>query len=413
MDKKYFCDKVQKVGVVGAGVSGLSIAIFLKQKGKAIKVTDNSTFVPEDKKEKLEKTGAELEFGEHASSFLKDTDLIVFSPGVDAEEFKRNYLKGLAIPCVGEVEFAYWFCESDNIIGITGTNGKTTTTYLIGEILKKHTRKKVYVVGNIGVPFSSVVDRVNKDDIIVIELSSFQLEMMFSFRPRIACMLNLSEDHLDRYPSTGEYFKAKKRIFLNQDSSCYAFFPRELEDGLSGVRAIRCYIEGDNSRSAVKKIVELYGVGESKVDVFYRSFKGLPHRLEYVGSKNNIEFVNDSKSTTVSSTVYALKKTKLPIVLIAGGKDKGLDYTGIKIFLDKVEKIILIGQAKGKIKESLDGCIDIVEKNTLKAAVNYVYNLDGFKGTVLFSPMCSSFDMFDNYKERGKVFKKAVRELSS
>ena len=353
----------------------------------------------------------EFETGQHSQSFLKGSDLIVLSPGVDTEKFKRGYLRSQAVPCVGEIEFAYWVCRSRDIIAITGTNGKTSTATIVGDLLKTYTQEEVHVLGNIGSPFAGSVRTVKEGDHVVLEVSSFQLETIETFRPRIACLLNLTQDHLDRYPDMASYFEAKKRIFRNQTPDDFAIFPRELQESLGPIKAKELPVEEEDNSAFIKQIVGVYGIPAKSVDDYFKSFKGLHHRLEFVDERGKVRFINDSKATNVSSTIFALKKIKSPVILIAGGLDKGIDYSKLAPFLSRVREIILIGQAKEKIRKDLQDKAVLAEAASLEEAVRLAYRKARPGDTVLLSPMCASFDMFTDYKERGEVFKSTVHAL--
>lgn len=411
-NKKKYLESLKTITVVGAGVSGISLVSLVKKLGKKAKLTEKASDLAQDKKEALKSQDIPLELGCHTRDFLKDSDLIVLSPGVDVEFFKNEYLSSLDIPCVGEIEFSYWFCKNKNLIAITGTNGKTSTTHIIGNILAQNTKHKVYILGNIGEPFCSQVLSIQEDDYVVLEISSFQLETILTFKPYISCLLNLSEDHLDRYPDLEGYFEIKKQIFVNQDSSCFALFPDSLKMQLKGIKAKKIIIEDEDNISFIKKAVSLLGVSEDVVDSYLKDFKGFPHRLEYISEKNGVSFINDSKATNVQATAYALRKIKQPLLLIAGGRDKGLDYSFIKPYLGNVKSMFLIGEAKAKIKAVLQDFVPITECTSLEDAVSLAYGQAERKDAVLLSPMCASFDMFRDYKERGDVFKQVVHKLS-
>jgi len=412
LTEKYdFIRSIGTVCIVGAGLSGVSAAALAKKLGKKIKVTDADKDLSEERLKTLRATGAQLQIGSHTRQFLEGSDLIILSPGVDTEYFLERYTSGLDIPCVGEIEFSYWFCKSKDLIAVTGTNGKTTTAYLLGEILKKHLKRGVHVLGNIGSPFSSRVLDIKEDDVAVLETSSFQLERVFAFNPHIACLLNFSEDHLDRYPDVASYFQAKKNIFTNQDSLNYALFPRTLQDKIGKLKAQKIAVADGDSASFIKEVLNLYGLQKDLVDDYMKNFKGLAHRLETVATKRQVTFINDSKATNVSATAHALGRMKHPVILIAGGKDKGLDYSLIRPYLGRVRKIILIGEAKERIIKDLQGCVGSEECDCIEEAVSSAFKQAESGDTVLLSPMCSSFDMFKDYKERGNAFKEAVNKL--
>ncbi len=406
-----FLSRIKSIGIVGAGESGLSLARLAKRLGKRVKLTEINRNLSSQTLKYLKELGIELELGLHTQTFLKDLDLLLLSPGVDTNYFCKNYLQDLNLPCIGEVEFSYWLCQSKNIIAITGTNGKTTTTFIVGELLKNLADREVYVLGNIGRPFSSEVLNIKEQDIVVLEISSFQLETIYSFKPFIGSLLNFSQDHLDRYPDLESYFLAKKRIFMNQDSWDYALFPRQLKEKLRDIKAKKISIEAQDNIPFIEKILEILKIEPEKLHSFLEEFKGLPHRLEFVAEKRGVKFINDSKATNVSSTAFALRVLKDRILLLAGGKDKGLDYSLIRPYLGGVRKVFLFGEAKEKIKNALEGVVFLEEAKNLEEALFLAYKSAQENDIILLSPMCSSFDMFKDYKERGEVFKRLVYEL--
>jgi UDP-N-acetylmuramoylalanine--D-glutamate ligase len=351
--KDDFLKSIERIAIVGAGLSGIASAKLAKSLGKEVKVTEKNQDISKDSLKILKSLSAELEIGLHSKKFLSDVDLIVLSPGVETRDFVSKYIQGTNKPYVGEIEFSYWFCKSKDIIGVTGTNGKTTTTYVLADILKKNTKRQVHVLGNIGSAFASSVLDIEAEDIVVLEISSFQLETIHAFKPHLACLLNLTQDHLDRYPDMKAYFEAKKRIFLNQESSDFAVFGLSLKDKLRDTQATKLIVEDEDNVSFIKKVAGVYNISESCVDIYFKEFKGLSHRLEFVDKRREVTFINDSKATNVSSTIFALKKVKGPVILIAGGLDKGLDYSLVLPYLDKVKEIVLIGKARGKIKRDL------------------------------------------------------------
>jgi len=411
-------DSFKTVCVVGLGRSGLYIVKLLKKVGKKVKVTEkreegffSSSFVKQ-----LREQGVEFEFSRHTEEFIKGSDLIVISPGVDLKNTPlREIAQSNGIPIVGEIEFASWFTTS-KIVAITGTNGKTTTSFLTYSVLKS-ARKNVYLAGNIGIPFARCVLETRPDDIVVLEVSSFQLESIIELKPYVACLLNLEPDHLDRYANFDEYISAKLNIFRNQTNKEWAVINKNLFNLKSVINNINSHIvyfsdELTNENfSAVYRIARVFGVSKIDCIKIINNFKGLPHRMQLVRKVKGVTFVNDSKATNPASTMWALKNINSKVILIAGGKDKGLDYTVIKPYLKKVKKINLIGEASDKIKGSLSKYKDVHVFSSLREAVRDAYANADKKDTVLFSPMCASFDMFANYKERGKRFVNIVNSL--
>lgn len=411
-------DNFKKICVVGFGRSGASLVKSLLSIGKKIKVTDQkeaSAFSPYIIN-KFKDWGVEFEFGIHTPGFIKDSDLLVLSPGVD---INKSSVSGIAkeygLLAVGEIELASWLTSS-KIVAITGTNGKTTTTFLTYRVLKSK-RKNVYLAGNIGIPFSSYVLDTRPKDIIVLEISSFQLENIIEFKPFIACFLNIEPDHLDRYSNFSQYLEAKKNIFRNQDENDWAVLSRDSAQINHIAKDVKSKIVhfsselGNANYSAVYRIASIFGL--SKIDCMkvFSEFKGLPHRLQFVRRVGGVAFINDSKATNPASTVWALENVKSPIILIAGGKDKGLDYSSIRSHLGKVKKINLFGNSASKIKDALGDSVRTEIFSTLCDAVTCSFSDAQVKGTVLFSPMCSSFDMFSNYVERGRRFIEIVNNL--
>ncbi|MFC1515112.1 Mur ligase family protein [Candidatus Omnitrophota bacterium] len=410
-DSKKFLAGVATVAIVGAGLSGVSCVRLAKRLGKKVLLSEVNKDIPREIVAELKNLGAELELGRHSKEFLQRAELIIVSPGVDTTGFRDAYLGSKPIPLVGEIEFAYWFCKSKDIIAITGTNGKTTTTFVIADILKQNTGRRVHVLGNIGEPFASGVSQIDRDDYVVLEISSFQLETIDTFRPHLGCLLNLAPDHLDRYPDMESYFQAKKRLFLNQDESDFAFFAASLAGRLADIKAAQRAVEAEDNISFIKQALAVYGIDPKAVDAYLTAFKGLSHRFEFVQTKRGVRFINDSKATNIASTIFALKKIDDPVILIAGGLDKGLDYSQILPFVKGIRRIVLIGQARQKIRDGLGEAVAMEDAHSLEEAVALAFGQAREGDTVLLSPMCASFDMFKNYKERGEVFKRAVREL--
>jgi UDP-N-acetylmuramoylalanine--D-glutamate ligase len=411
-------ESCKKVCVVGLGKSGFSLCnllLSLKKEARVTEIRERKSF-PHLLIDKLREKGVAFEFGGHSDSFIKDCELMILSPGVDpltSESVKIAHK--FNIPCVGEVEFSFWLTRA-KFIAITGTNGKTTTTFLTYRVLKKK-RKGVFLGGNIGIPVSSFILNTKKNDLIVIEISSFQLETIIEFRPYVACLLNIDPNHLDRHPTFRDYFEAKMNIFRNQKDSDWAVVNQNVslrKDIEKRVKAKIVYFSSEfpnENLSCVYRTAGLFGISKTDCLKVFSSFRGLPHRLQFVKEKNGVTFINDSKSTNPASTIWALKNIKGNVILIAGGKDKGVDYANIKPYLKRVKKINLIGQASDKIKETLYSHVPIGIFSSLKEVVTASFNEAGSGDTVLFSPMCSSFDMFSNYMERGRKFMEVVNNL--
>ncbi|MFH0913462.1 MAG: UDP-N-acetylmuramoyl-L-alanine--D-glutamate ligase [Candidatus Omnitrophota bacterium] len=411
--------KHKKVTVVGFARSGLACANLLYDLGAEVSVTDNqdndSTRLNVSR---LKAQNIRCEIGKHSAEFIKDRDLIVVSPGVPDTALPIVLAREFKIPIISEIELAWLLCPA-TVIAVTGSNGKTTVTTLIGKMLEADA-KRVFILGNIGNPFAAEVEKMQAGDFVALEVSSFQLEKIRDFKPRISLILNFSCNHLDRHKDMQEYLAAKKRIFMNQDQSDYTVlnYDDPMVRGLADETKAKviCFSQTPDfnpNQAAVLAVGSILGTDKEACLKVLREFRGLEHRLEHVAEINNITFINDSKSTTVDSTIWALKNITRPIVLIAGGRHKGLDYSVIlELIHKKVKDIILIGEAKEKIKDSFKGFRAIQEAATLDEAVRCALSRAKAGDCVLFSPMCSSFDMFSNYEERGRVFKKTVLDLT-
>lgn len=445
--------KGKKVLVFGLGRSGVSAAKFLCGKGASVTVTDAKD--REALKESLSKLNGlniNIEVGGHRVETLISADLIVLSPGVppSVEPIKKAREKGVRI--ISELELASRFIDSP-IIGITGTNGKSTTTTLVGEILKKG-GKNIFVGGNLGTPLCEAVLQKKVRDFVVSEVSSFQLEAIEEFRPHIGLLLNITPDHLDRYSSMKEYIDAKERLFENQTEDDFAilnaddpytaamasriksrvfFFSREkvLPDGIytkgdlilakiSDREAEVCHIDDlgikgvHNLENALASIGAgvICGVDIKDIRQVLKDFQGLEHRLELVEVINGVRYVNDSKGTNVGAVIKSLDGFSEPIILIAGGLDKGSDFTPLAgIVKEKVKTLILLGKAKDKIYKALGHLTGTIFVHSMEEAVNRAYEIAREGDVVLLSPACASFDMFKDYEDRGRVFKGAVRRL--
>ncbi|MCF7873146.1 MAG: UDP-N-acetylmuramoyl-L-alanine--D-glutamate ligase [Candidatus Omnitrophica bacterium] len=414
-----FIKDLKLVCVAGWGKTGISLVEMLLNLDKKIKVTETkkrNCFCPQLIKD-FENKGVEFEFGGHSEKFIKLSELIILSPGIDLSKSELNNIaKKNHISCLGELEFASYFTNA-KIIAITGTNGKTTTAHLTYLLLKQK-KKKVYLGGNIGRPFSEFVLDTQKEDIVVLEVSSFQLEEIIKFRPYVAVLLNIEPDHIDRHKNFSNYLKIKLKIFKNQQKNDWAIINKEInlqETSLSQINSKIIYFKdelSDQNFSAAYKIGKIFGVSKTDCLLLFSQYKKLPHRQQFVKKINKIEFINDSKSTNLSSTLFALKSIKSPIILIAGGKDKGFCYQSLKSYARKIKQINLIGQAADKIKNDLGGKIKCQKFASLQEAVLSAYKQAKAFDTILLSPMCSSFDMFENYKERGQKFTDIVKSIS-
>ncbi|MDD5584360.1 MAG: UDP-N-acetylmuramoyl-L-alanine--D-glutamate ligase [Candidatus Omnitrophica bacterium] len=411
-------ENFKKVCVVGWGKSGISLCNVLLALKKEVLLTESkprTSFHPA-LIDKFAQFGVKFEFGAHTEDFIKQAQLLVLSPGVDPVSSPAVMAaRTLNIPSVGEVEFSFWLTKA-RFIAITGTNGKTTTTFLTYRVLKTK-RKRVFLGGNIGIPVSSFILQTKPGDLVVLEISSFQLETIMEFAPHVACLLNLEPNHLDRHPTFKDYYEAKMNIFRNQKANDWAV--------LNGTGTLRGDIEKriksniihfsnefpNENFSCIYRTATIFGLSKADCLSVFAQFRGLPHRLQSVREVGGVHFINDSKSTNPSSTMWALKSIKGNVILIAGGKDKGVDYQTLAPYLKRVKKINLIGQAAAKIKDSLGTHAPVEIFPSLEDAVAASFK-DASKGdTVVFSPMCSSFDMFSNYMDRGRKFMAVVNKL--
>ena len=441
----------KKVLVIGAARSGLAGAEFLAAHSETVVLTDMKQV---ERGDNLAALGVSFIWGEQPDVAAVQPDYIVVSPGVPLTIPPIVYAQEHQIPVIGELELAYRNCKAP-FVAITGTNGKTTTTTLTGELLKK-TGKQVFVGGNIGVPLISYVEQLDEQDVVVAEVSSFQLETTDTFCPHLALMINLTPDHLDRHGDMAGYLAAKAKIFANQQPSDYLilnyddealrqvaaqsrgkvlFFSQQhiLEEGvylendqvmlkLNGVcieicKANEIAIKGrhnlENSMGAIL-LAYLSGVTPADIRQVLMDFPGVEHRLEPVRTVNDVLYINDSKGTNPDSTIKALEAYERPIVIILGGKNKGSDFTELAELVKKrVKKAVVLGQAKPAIVEALQkaGFHDYVEKDTFEETVHTAAALAEPGDIVLLSPACASWDMFPSYEVRGQLFKDLVNGL--
>ncbi len=440
------------VAVLGAARSGVALCELLTAHGARVMLSDQRwRHEVEFPLEHLEKMGVLLEFGGHSDAVLA-ADLICISPGIPLDIPILQSARAAAIPVLGELEVASWFCEAP-VVAITGSQGKTTTTQLTGEILQTRF-DPVWIGGNIGKPVAALAREAPHPALAVLEVSSFQLETIASFHPRFAVITNFSPNHLDRYPDYEAYIAAKLRILTNMTADDYLIYnaddaflsekiartapqkipfsiSRELAAGAFWSEdAIHVRREGRHTMIPIEKtalrgphnrynmtaaalIGCLNGVPEKSIKRTIEAFPGIEHRLEYVATINGVDYINDSKATTVESLKYALLSFDQPIVLIAGGKDKGGDFSALKDLLaESVQQAILIGEAAERIRRAWEGVVPLQRAGSLREAVEIAYQsaLPGF--VVLLAPACSSFDMFKNYEERGKRFKEIVNHFT-
>lgn len=414
----YFRDK--KVTIIGFARSGLTAANLLYDLGAKVSITDNKdNALTRANLLQLKSKDINVELGRHSREIIQGRDFVVLSPGVSSKALPVTQAKELKIPIISEIELAYLVCPAA-IIAVTGSNGKTTTTTLIGKILEA-SGKKVFTCGNIGNPFSGEVALAKKGDYICLEVSSFQLETIDKFKPAISVILNFSSNHLDWYNNMQEYLAAKSRIFMNQEESDYLVLNYDdlvLRDLAKKTKTKTVFFSSSKdlnpNQAAALAVGSILGISQDLCLKVFQDFKGVEHRQEYVAEINNIKFINDSKATTVESAIWALRSIPGSIVWIAGGKDKGLDYSMVlDLVRQKVKEVILIGQAKEKIKKVFGGVVPITQADSLEEAVGAAFKRAASGDVILLSPMCSSYDMFKDYEERGRRFKEAVNKLAA
>jgi UDP-N-acetylmuramoylalanine--D-glutamate ligase len=440
--------KGKRVTVVGMARSGIAAARALTVLGARVTVTDKKPLDQLDPQVKaLGAVGVVIEAGGHPDRIFFETDLIVLSPGVPKiAPVLEAQQHGVRV--ISELELAWQFSDAP-YVGITGTNGKSTVTTLVGLMLAR-AGKKVLVAGNIGNALTEDILRLRDRDWIVAELSSFQLEDIVTFRPRVAAILNVTQDHLDRYHSIDEYGEAKARIFMNQrkddllvlnfdDPLVKSYARRTLATVVPFSRLLRfnpgaCVLKGylavNNKRILPVKEIRITGVHNLEnslaaaalamsagadarsVAAVLREFPGLEHRLEFVRKKGGVIYINDSKGTNVGAVVKSVEGFTEPVILIAGGLDKGSDFSPLYgLFKQKVKLLILIGKAADKMAKTLGSSTETIFAKTLQEAVRLASKRASRGDVVLLSPACASFDMFKDFEDRGRQFKKAVNAL--
>ena len=444
----------KRVLVVGLGKSGVASALFLKSRGARVTVSDSKP-ASELRNEilLLLEHGITVETGGHGDRTFRGQDLIVLSPGVPFDAPPLVQARNLGEPVIGEIELAARFLAGP-IVAITGANGKTTTTSLAGEIIAAGKFSTV-VGGNIGTPAISLVDQAGPATWTVLEVSSFQLETIVEFRPRIAVVLNITPDHLDRHKTFINYVGAKARVFENQRTDDFSilnadepttaglsdrtraqlyWFSRnkEVERG-AFVRSTHIYFRDGHSEREIMPLSDiplkgvhnlenvlagvsigiLVGCQPEQIHQAVRNFKAVEHRLEFVAKAAGVDYYNDSKATNVDATIKALESFPANIHLILGGKDKGSDYTALNDLLrQRVKRVYTIGAAAAKIESQIQGAAEIERAETLENAVKRASESAVAGDVVLLAPACASFDQFQNYEHRGRVFKETVHSLA-
>lgn len=450
--------KDKKVLVFGAGISGIGSCGLLIAEGAEVLLYDGKKDL--DRARILEQLGGEQKVqiitGDFPEEVLETLDLIVISPGVPTDLPVVLRMKEMEIPVWGEIELAY-VCGKGEILGITGTNGKTTTTSLLGEIMK-NACDSVYVVGNIGNPYTTVAATTREESVIVAELSSFQLESIHKFRPRVSAVLNITPDHLNRHHTMEAYIQAKMDIMKNQteEDTCVLNYEDEVtrrmgektsakvlyfssahklkqgiyleegriiykpdarENGIEVCKISELQILGVHNYEnvmAATAMAAAYGVDMEIIRNTIKAFKGVEHRIEFVAEKNGVVYYNDSKGTNPDAAIKGIQAMVRPTVLIGGGYDKQSDFhEWIRSFDGKVRYLVLIGATKEQIQREAAECgfTDCILKDTFEEAMEACTELAKPGDAVLLSPACASWGMFPNYEVRGKEFKKFVEKL--
>ena len=424
MINKFLPINNKKIGILGAGKSGLAAAKLAHNLGANVFLSDI------DSKNSIMPDGIEYEFGKHSKEILK-SDIVIKSPGINNQSTIIKKIIDLSIPIISEIEFASWFTNGF-IIALTGTNGKSTTVKLINSILKDYGFFTL-LGGNIGIPFSkNVLDEISngtrKKIFHILEISSFQLEHIYHFKPHISIILNIAPDHLDRYESFQEYFNQKLKILINQDKDCYALINQNhinISDKDYDVKIIRFNylknkkisinnpeLEGNHNYEnilAASIVSKLCGVTNKSMIETINHFKSLSHRLEKIISISGINYYNDSKATNLSATIAAIETIKGNIILILGGIDKNDDdFTNLIQYKNKIKNILLYGDSRDKIKKQIHSFFDIFIFHQFKEAIQKSIELSKPNDNVLLSPACASFDQFNNYEERGNYFRKII-----
>jgi len=439
--------------VVGLGRTGVSLAEFLVKQGAFVTAADAAS---EDKLQeavlKMKALGVRTEIGRHNDATFESADLIILSPGVPHTIPQILRAKEKNIPVIGEIELASRYIKTP-VIAVTGTNGKTTTTTLIGEVLQS-AGYSVFLGGNLGTPLIDYVSENKPADFVVAEISSFQLDTIETFKPKVSILLNITDDHLDRYPDFHAYARSKARIFSNQGEDDIAVLngadgaiaqvvenirPRRLVYNCSketvdaswiSDQIIHFYLKGQSSFSidcsdiplkgrfnlenisAAGLAVLSIGCPMQALEKTLRNFSGLPHRVQYIDSINGVRYYDDSKGTNVDAVIRALESFSSPVVLIMGGRDKGGAYEVMNPQIDRVVKqLIVMGEASEKIIKALGGRVPTKQVGSMAEAVKTAANIAIEGDSVLLSPACSSFDMYNGYAQRGDDFKNQVLKL--
>ena len=450
--------KGKKVLVFGLGISGIGAGQILERHGAEVIMYDGNQKLTEEKIKKQlgEDSSAKIVIGDFPEEVLEKLDMTVLSPGVPTDLPVIEKMREQGITVIGEVELAYQFGKGD-VLAITGTNGKTTTTTLLGEIMKNY-QEDVFVVGNIGTPYTTAVEKMTDNTITVAEMSSFQLESIVDFRPRVSAILNFTPDHLNRHHTMEAYIRAKMNIAKNQtpedicvlnyedeetrkmadefqasvlffsskhkleqgiylDGEDIVYKPEKEKEGTVICKTGELQILGVHNYENVMAAVAMaaaYGVDLDVIRKSVLAFKGVEHRIEYVAEKNGVVYYNDSKGTNPDAAIKGIQAMNRPTILIGGGYDKQSDFhEWIQSFDGKVRYLVLIGATKEQIQKEAAECgfHDCILKDTFEEALDTCVELARPGDAVLLSPACASWGMFPNYEVRGEEFKKYVNAL--
>ena len=435
----------KRISIIGGGVSGLGAALLAKSKNNYVFLSEKNQ-LNNKTKQILKSNGINYEEGYHSKTLLS-SDLIIKSPGISDDSLIVKQIKDKGVPIISEIEYGFENTDS-KIIAVTGTNGKTTTCLMLKHIFNQ-TALNVLLAGNVGNSLCRELSLKNNYDIIVLEVSSFQLENINKFQPDISVILNISDDHLDRYSNFNEYRMSKFKITKNQKKEDYLIYnyddkslkdlktkankipfslKREFENGVF-FKKNKININLKNKKMTIDQLslngkhniynsmaaaisARVFEISDSLIRKSLQDFQNVEHRLEYVLKVNNIEFINDSKATNVHATWYALESMNSTIVWIAGGVDKGNNYDELfDLVKNKVKAIIVLGDDK-KINKSFKSAVEkIINVGSMKEAVSLSYDLSNDGDCVLLSPACASFNLFKSFEDRGSKFKEAVRQL--
>lgn len=432
----------RNISILGGGESGTGAALLAKQRGWTVFLSDRGSLQAEHRAELLS-AGVEFEEGTHSEARILETEVIVKSPGIPGNIPLLQNAREAGLEIVSEIEFASWFCTKP-IVAITGTNGKTTTTSLLGHLLLASGRACA-LGGNLGTSFASLLLNDDQYDAYVLEVSSFQLDDIKNFRPHIALLLNITPDHLDRYEhSMGAYSASKFRIGMNQLENDYFlyctndFWTKEGMKNFEG-KANRVGIDAPSTlapsinlgagaldlrntvlrgrhnllnASFATKAAQVLGLSLNEIQSGLNSFVNAPHRLESVAEQEGVLYINDSKATNVEAVFYALEAMERPVVWIAGGTDKGNVYDSlISLVSCQVKALVCLGLDNSKLRSAFDPILElnVTEAGSMAEAVNKARSFAASGDVVLLSPACASFDLFKNYEDRGNQFKDAVR----